>query len=297
MLKKIVAVVIVLSCCGAIRADYLSDRKAAMNLVRGGTNEEALAIFNRMAEGQFSDLQKSDALEQAALCANRLKQYDQALALAKRIPLEAVSKKCRMNLMRENRKYTELITEFKGEDIEHWPESARGDAFYSRGIAYYHLKDGKSAEADLKKAVDYTADEHTMGIAWLTLGHNYRSNLKDDQKALEAYAQVIKMIQNGSGRYYSFTAVSSASAILCKQGKYDEARQTLKKMDIGKMRGDWLGSMLCAYGKIYESQGKKAEAIAKYKEAAAVTGLHASQKAAWEKKFKELEAGGNKPIP
>jgi len=287
VLKKIVAVGIVLACCVAIRADYLSDRKAAMELVKGGTNKAALILFVRMAEGQFTDFQKADALEQAALCANRLKQYDQALELAKRIPLEAVSKKCRMNLLRENGKYTELIAEFKGEDIENWPESVRGDALYSRGTAYYKLKDGKSAEADLKKAVDYIDDEYTMGIAWLTMGHNYRGNLKDDQKALEAYAQVINMMRGG---WCSLTAVISSSDILCKQGKFEEALQILGKVDMKKHAGGNLCLLLSAHAEILAGQGKKAEAIAKLNEAITVKDIPASYKAAYEKRLQALQA-------
>ena len=291
MLKKIVAAGIILSCCAAARADYLSDRKAAIKLVSGGTNEAALVLFIKMAEGPFSDFQKADALEQAALCANRLKQYDRALELAKQIPLPAASKKCRMNLMRDNGKYAGLIAEFKDEKIDDWPESLVGDGLFSRGTAYYQLKDGKSAEADLKKAVEYIADEHTLGIAWLTLGNNYRGNLKDDQKALEAYAQPVKMMRDGSGYHYSLNAVLSSADILGKQGKYDEALQVLGKADIKKYTGGNLCLLLAAHADILAGQGRKAEAIAKLNEAVAVKDIPASYKEAYEKRLKALQSG------
>ena len=135
MMKIIVALGIVLSCCITGWTDYLADRRAALALVQAGKNDEALTAFTNMAGSAASELQKSDSLEQAAGCANRLKQYDRALDLAKSIPLPAVSKKCRMSLLGENRKYSELIAEFKTEDIDEWPETSRPKT--PRGISMY----------------------------------------------------------------------------------------------------------------------------------------------------------------
>ena len=271
------------------RADYLSDRKAALALVQAGKDAEALTAFTNMAGNVASEIQKSDALELAAECANRLKQYDKALELAKAIPLPAVSKKCRMNLLQANRKYSELLAEFKTEDIDHWPESARGEAFFSRGQAFVQLKDGPAAEADLKKAAEYSRERHTPGLAWLMLGNMCRDLLKDDQKALEAYGEGIKMVSGGGGYSYTMEAVLSAADILCKQGKYDEALEVLKKIDFKKMEGYWGVTFRCAYGETLASQGKKTEAIAKFNEALGVKDATAAQKAACEKRIKELQ--------
>ena len=50
-------------------ADYIADREAAVKLVEAGKHEEALAAFTKMGAGDVTDFQKSDALEQAAACA------------------------------------------------------------------------------------------------------------------------------------------------------------------------------------------------------------------------------------
>jgi len=63
MLKKIIVLAVIMVCGINVLADYVSDRKTAMNLIRGGTNEEALVLFKKMVEGKVSDFQKSDALE------------------------------------------------------------------------------------------------------------------------------------------------------------------------------------------------------------------------------------------
>ena len=99
MNTSMIVAVVVLSCCALARADYLSDRKAAMELPNGGTNEAALALLIKMAEGPYTEFQKSDAWEQAAWCAWRLKRKDQAMELAKRIPLAPASKTLQMRLM------------------------------------------------------------------------------------------------------------------------------------------------------------------------------------------------------
>ncbi|MEI6424129.1 MAG: hypothetical protein WCP55_18075, partial [Lentisphaerota bacterium] len=64
MFKHIIAVAAVLSFNMNGWADYPADRKAAMELVKAGKNEEALSAFEKMAEGTAVEAQKSDAIEQ-----------------------------------------------------------------------------------------------------------------------------------------------------------------------------------------------------------------------------------------
>ena len=98
--KFTVAMGIVLACVPGTRADYLSDRKAAMELVQAGKHEDALSAFLKMADNTASHVQKSDALEQAAMRAQSLKRCDQALELARRIPLVPAAKTVQMCLHR-----------------------------------------------------------------------------------------------------------------------------------------------------------------------------------------------------
>lgn len=269
-------------------ADYVTDRKAAVELMRAGKNEEALAAFTKMAAGAASDVQKSDALQQAALCADDLKQYDRAIKLAQEIPLTPNSKSVQMRIMLENRKFPELVAKFKDEDTDPWPADVSGEALFYRGRAYYHLKDGKAAEADMAKAADRLPDGEVKWQALLFMGNNYLNNLKDDKKALDAYAQVIRKFENGNWIYLQ--AVISSTGILRTQGKYDEALQMLAKIDPKELAGNyWPPALRYAYGETYSAQGKKAEAIAKFKEALAVAG-NGEWKEPCQDRIKELEA-------
>ena len=54
---------------------------------------------------------------------------------------------------------------------------AAGEAYYCRGRAYYDLKNGKAAEADLRKALENLPHGYARGLASLTLADNYRDNL------------------------------------------------------------------------------------------------------------------------
>ncbi len=281
-----------LSGCVTGRGDYLSDRKAALALVQAGSNTEALAAFTNMAANASSEPQKSDALAQAFWCADRMKQYDRALELAKAIPLQAIAKNCLMTRLYEHNKFSELIAEFKTEDIERWPMSVRGTAFFIRGRAFNQLKDGPAAAADLKRAAEYSRDPCTRGHALVQLGDTCRDLLKDDQKALAAYAETIQKVPAVNGSYYdAYFALLSAVDILRKQGKYDEALDMLGKIDLKTLAayGSWVTTFCCAHGETLAGQGKKAEAIAKFNEALGAKGATAEQKAACEKRIKELQ--------
>lgn len=288
MLNRIIVVGLVLSLCGAVLADYVLDRQAAMALVKSGKYEEAKAAFVKMAEGKVTDFQKSDALEQAALCAVRLKKYDEAIDLAEQVPLEPVSKSVRMRILMSRRKWRELIDAFKDENMAAWPDSVAGDGFHLRGQAHSLLKHGKAAEADLTKALDYLADNFARARVWLDLGNNYRDNLKDDGQALKAYAQTVEL-NPGHGSWVYLTAVTSSSVILSRQKEFDEALKVLDAVDTAKLRGYWRGAVLAARGEVFAARGKTAEALARFREALRVEGIPDHGKRAWEKRIGEIQ--------
>ena len=289
MLKRIFALSLILTSCVAVGADYVADRKAAVALVFAGKQQEALAAFIKMAEGPASDFQRSDALEQAVLCANCLKQYDQAMELAKKIPLQPVSKTCQIRILMEQRKWQEVIDRFKDEDIDRWPEDVAANAFHCRGNAYYNLKDGKGAEKDLTKAAELLTEENAKGLALNALGDTYQHLLKEDNLAIETYRRAYK----NAALYKQCQAAISCAAIFKRQGKLDEALQELNTIDMNKVQaGYWRAAMLAAFGDVLAKQGNKAEAIAKYTEALQLQDLHPAQKAAYEKELKQLQAEG-----
>ena len=281
MLGRLCLVGAVLTCSVGTGADYVAERDAATRLVKAKKHAAAMAAFTRMAQGKASDVQRSDALEQAALCAQCTNKPDQAMALARQIPLAPWSKTVQMGIMHANQQRRELIARFRDEAIGAWPEKHAGRAFYYRGEAYLRLKDGKAAEADLKRAVDDLADGQMRGQALLALAHNCRSNLKDENRALEIYVQAQSAERKRArwGWMY-FTSVNAAAGILRKQRRYGEALDSLAQVDVRQMRdGYWRAVMLCAHGDILAAQGKREEALATFGEAAKVQRIRDWQKA------------------
>jgi len=292
MIKIIIVVMIGLFFCAGLQAaDYVAEREKAVKLTYSGGQAEALTIFTNLAADATSDFQKSDALELAANCANALRKHDLALELAGQIPMEGVSKQCRMNILLNAGKSKELIEKFKAEDIESWPaaESVIARGLYCRGRAYAQLKDGAAAEADLKKAAGYhTGDIIIAGGVLFALGNNYRDNLKDNQRALETY----KMIIDNMKLFHAYNFVLLQAAVILRgQGKYDDALTLLASADLSKSNPNARADFLGEWGNVLAAQGKKTDAIGKYNEALAVKDIPADRKELFEKKIREL--GGN----
>lgn len=289
MFKHIFVVATTLCYCGAgVLADYVADRKATMELVNGGKREEALAAFTKMATGAKSALQKSDALEQAVLSAISLKKHDEAMELARQIPLAPVSKTCQMRILSATRKWQQLVDKFGAEDISKWPEGLDAEAFFLRGGAYYQVKDGPKAAADLAKAAEYLTDDNSKGLALNALGDTYQHLLKDDARALDAYRRVYAT----RNIYKHCQAAMAAAGMFSRQGKHNEALRELQSINMANVTIPvWRGSMLAAFANVLAQQGRKAEAIAKYEEALQVNGILPAQKASFEKAIEKLKAG------
>lgn len=288
MRKCIVTLVVVLSCGVSALADYPADRKVAMDLVNAGKNQEALAAFLKMAEETQLDAQKTDALNEAAMCAFRLKNVDQAMKLAEKIPQPQMSKAVQMRLMLWDRKFEELVAKYKDENFDGWPEKAAGEAAYARGRAYMIVRDGKAAEADLKKAVEFLGDGEVRNEARLNLAETYRDLLKDDARALATYNESIAMTPKHG--WINMSSVTSASGILARQKKFDEALAMLKQYEADKMTGVWKYNFMLAYADLDIAQGKKAEAVARLNGGLASKDIAEWQKAEFESRLKSLQS-------
>jgi tetratricopeptide (TPR) repeat protein len=268
MLKKFIGSVIGICLATNLLAESAVDFKTAMALYNQGKYQEAQEMFVKVAETASTPQAKSDCLFYAAFSINGQKKYDEAIEMAKKIEIKPVSVICLMSIMGWNGKFNEFIEAFKDEDINAWPEAYRGEGFYRRGYSYFKLKNTDAAIKDLEKSVEYYSDERPKMNSLGTLAVIYES-VKNDQKALDTYLKMQSLTSIKGTPAYNNALVSRAG-ILKRQGKYDEAIGDLQKIDAGKLAGDAKFQTLKAFGEIYEVQGKKSEAIAKYKEAVAV---------------------------
>jgi predicted negative regulator of RcsB-dependent stress response len=288
MLKKIGVIGMSIVFAVGVWADYPADRKAAVDLARAGKKEQALEAFLKLAaDTSTSDLQKSDALQQATECVDLSKQYDRAMELAKKIPIAPLSKACQIKVMENTGKWKEIVENFKDEDIISWPESVNGEAFMARGMAYAGMKDGKNAEEDMKKAVDLLMNDSSKGWALIVLGNIYRGLLNDDAKAIETYRKTYTT--NNVNRQCE--AAVGVATILKQQQKYDEAMKELTKIYTDQVTMPyWRGRMTRVIGDVLAASGKKDEAMAKYNEALKVKDLPQEIKAECENAINVLKA-------
>lgn len=281
------SIVLTVSLAATALADYPADRKAAANLMNTGKTTEAMAAFTTLAAGEVTDAQKSDALDQAGRCAIRLNQFDKAIEIALQIPLKPVSITLQMDILDNQQKSPEILSKFKDEAIDAWPDQYKGQGFFARGRAAFYQKNGALAEADLVKAIQYLADDNEKGEAINHLGDTYRIILKDNAKAIATY----RTITTTRNEYKHAYAAIALAGIFAGQKEFDQAFAELGKIKMEQMESPyWRVSMLMGYGSTYTAQGKKTEAAAKYREALQVKGIETYHKAACEKALAELQA-------
>ena len=226
---------------------------AAAGLVRAGKDSEAIAAYRELAATvPMPDRLKSQFLEDASRCAQRMKDYDQAMKLAKSIPVEPLAMHRQMELLLDRKQYAELIESFASKKLGgrnfhqsySYPEleDVMADLYYYRSIAHCEMGNLAAAEADLKimnekrMQLTYRSGEAIHDLAWLRLGDFYRQYLKDDDRALTAYANVLarttwapwgqprKPAATGGNKTLA-AATKAVSDILRKRGKDGEIPQ------------------------------------------------------------------------
>jgi len=265
--------------------DHLIAGRAAFALTRAGKWDEALSAYLEMAEAEkVTDFQKSDALLQAARCANALKDYKRAAALAGQIPIESVAKASRMNNLAAQRKWKDIPAGFGDEDLSQWPFWQIGEGAYARGRAFYMTKNGKRADMDLKLGLDYEPDTRTQVSIRQMMAHNRETNLGDDAGALKLYRANFEG-KTGIGGADEFRSVNRAAQILSRHGKHDDALAAFGAVDFQKIKGFWLHEMLISKGNVLSSAGKSDEAVDLYRRVVDDTSASAAQRKRAEKRL------------
>ena len=290
MLKKVFVTCLLSSAfsVSVFAANFADDFEAATKLMKTGKYAEAQEALTKLSETAPTPKAADDALVYAVQAASRQKKVDDAFALAAKIKDVPVAKNCRMGLMLDNYKSVDLVKEFKDEDIGAWPENIAAEGFFKRGFAYTTTKDGANAVLDLEKAVEKSLTPHDKVRAAQILGNVYMAQIKDDEKALTAFAIAEKYPAMNGGAAYLGSLVN-ASVILTKQGKFEEALTKLNLIDQKQLFDYWKGTVIAAYGDVYLAKGDKEQATAKYKEALAVEKIPESLQKAIQAKLDGLK--------
>jgi hypothetical protein len=268
--------------------DFLEAQRVATELIRKGRREEALVSFTVAAVGPFTPFQKSVALEQAAALARFLRRFDEATALAERIPLEPVKKTAQMQNLLDQAQSGQLLSRFGNENIAAWDFWKRGEGFFARGRAHLLTKNGPLAEADLLRALEWTSEPRNRDGILLCLAQNRETNLQDEDGALTRYRAIIEASRSlgTSDQYY---ALHGTARLLAKRGLTGEALAMLHRVDVEKLQGVWRTQFQLWNGDIFADGGRHAEARALYQKIEADPAAEA--------RFKKLAAENLAKLP
>ncbi len=284
MLKKTVVFGITLALGVNVMADFIGDFQEAQTLLTQKKNVEAKDAFMKLSETASNAEIKARCLAFAATALGNDKKFDEALELAKTITDKPISINCQIEIYMANRtngRLKDLLDLFKGEDIAAWPDNMNYKGFWNRGQASFYTGNFEDALKDLNLAAENAGSDTVIkSQVFNLLGATYVS-LKDEQKALYAYNQVIALNYD-NGFYVQIDSVIQAAKILTRQAKYAEALKTLKLND-KITTGVWGFRNLEAYGDLLKAQGKEEEANEKYDEALTLEGIHPM----WVKNLKE----------
>jgi len=183
-------------------ARILEAAGSADKLAEEGRNAEALVAYTAISQKfAMSDRLKTDVLEKASRCAERMKNYAQALKLAEDMPVAPLSILRQMEILAAQDKYDEILKKVGRRSFAlsyTYPEleDVMADLYYYRAQAYIRADDLEKAEADLKEMNDkrrrltYRSGEAIHDLTYFRLGNFYRDQLKDEDRALESYLEV-----------------------------------------------------------------------------------------------------------
>jgi hypothetical protein len=246
--------------------DYLIDSRAAARLLQKRKFADAQSSYLALATAdKATDLQKSVALQQAALSARSVSDYPKAEELAGQIPLDSIAKTVRMENLLAQGKLGTIVSEYADEDFSKWPFWQAGAGAFARGRAYALNKSGEPAESDLQIALAHTSNPRTRTSILATMGHNRETNVKDDVAALEAYRQNYETRQR-IGAAEEFRSLFNATRILTRQGNHSDALAAIRRIDLGKLKGFWRHTTLLVLGETLAAAGQTAAASKAYRD-------------------------------
>jgi len=259
-----------LPCAGALfAASFPTDFQKAVRLYRTpGKAAEAEAVFLELAARKVRHSQATDAaLEKASLCALRRKDFEEAEMRAGRVRDESLQTLCRMRIWEAQRRWADIVRVLGEQNIETWPDRLIYDAAMCRGKAYA-IQGNLAAERDFLLARTCTFDTRELAFANLALGHFYRDQAKDEDKALAAYREVAGSSVRGAAKYEGAIA---CAMLLAARDKGREALRQLDELAVETIpHADWRCRIHRAYGDVHAALKRPADAVAAYRRAIAV---------------------------
>jgi tetratricopeptide (TPR) repeat protein len=265
MKKLIPTFLLISSLLSTLNAGYISERNAAVELMTAGKNQEAADAFIKIAEETTNDLQQADALTNAALCLQRLKRHEEAMALVAKIRSVPLRESAELDILKEARNWKGIMDKTKDKDLSALPEKVIFQAYLARGQAESALGQYENAEVDLLRAQDFTVSPNNKAISWALIAENAVRAKADSQKLLDIYAKICALKPSGGMQQRALTA---RAKLFLEANQYEQALAEVAALEaMPSVQAQWLCTAQIIYGDIYAKQGKLTDALASYKKA------------------------------
>jgi len=266
---------------------FIAERQEGLKLVQSGKHAEAAAFFVKLGDAAAKPEQKADALSLAALATARNKQIEAALQLADQIPIKAESHFAKIQIYLEARKWTELLKATDMLDAATWPDSLIYPTLMARARAHSALSEIDAAESAALQAVKNTISLNHQASAWHLIAQNAQRVGKDGSKALEAYAEMIRLRPSGGGLQ---RALSERARLLSSLGRHDAALTDLTELEKNTNKDPyWICTALMAFGEVQRDMGDQAKARQSFENAAKVPGAPAALLDEVKKRLSEMK--------
>lgn len=207
--------------------------------------------------------------------------------------LDRIDLAMRMRKLTRKNQWKELVESSKDVDFSNWPRCEALGALRMRATANFNLKNGHESEVDLKKAIALTPGQGNNASDYYNLACNYEQNLKDDERAFDAYLKSV-YISNDMNKM-TIASVLQACKILSVQKRNVGALNILGRVDFNKASPPSRLRLYFAYMHMLVALNRKADAIAKGKKFLQFQKITVKEKEAIENLIREIEGGTAPP--
>ncbi|MFA7160423.1 MAG: hypothetical protein WC299_14080 [Kiritimatiellia bacterium] len=243
-------------------ADYAAKYLAAEHLFIQRKNDEARLAFEALAGATLEPRARGQCLSMAVIALARQKKYDEAMQLSGKIKDPYLAAGSRMKVYLAKGAPGELIADFAGECMDEWPEYLNHHGYFSRGKAYYLVRDHDNAADDLAKAIELAGCNNIMKAEALQLLANMAG---DPGKKLELTLKIIDLKGIADSHFY-LEAVMWITDVYIRKKEFAGAEEILQAAS-PRLEGYWKFRVLSRRGDLELARGNKAGAKEYYSQA------------------------------
>ncbi len=231
--------------------------KKAKTLEKEKRYDEAIAVYEKLADAAKSDKDDQQYMEWAISAAKQKKDDAAVKRLANRVKQPERRKFVLMSIQTP----AEVIAGCKDTDFMTWPEDLRSDAYATRGDAYHVQKDFEKALADYDKCLSLPGGRQVIKkVASARRAGGICERKKDLKKAEEYYRKALAVTNADYG--VRCEALYALSQMLIARKCGAEACQLFEPVArLQKMQGYWGLQLNSAYADALIAAGKKVEAL------------------------------------